>query len=473
MTELPAIRVGLEVHVRLATATKLFSPAPCGHGGDPNTRLHPHDLALPGTLPTTNVRAVELALRAALVLGCAPQRVSRFVRKHYAYPDLPKGWQTTQQDEPLALGGAIPCAGGTPWPLRRLHLEEDAGRLVHDGAVTFVDLDRAGVPLIEIVTEPRIASPAEVRACLQALRETLQFAGVTEGDMERGELRVDANVSLADAASTSPRVELKNLNSFRNVAAALAHEARRQADVVRSGGVVAQQTRAFDVGRGVTFAMREKVDAEAYTFLDEANLPELVVDDALLARVRADLPASAAARRARIAAQHSIDAATLDVLVTDRRLVDCFEATVALGGDGRRVAHCLVHEVLGRVHPADLGGASPRLTPQALAELVTAVTDGVVAPLAAKSILDRMLTTGVRVADAIAALDVGLIADDERLLPIVDAVLAEHRDAVDAFRSGVAKAFHALVGDAQRRLRGRAAPAALERLLRARLRADP
>lgn len=294
--------IGLEVHVQLRTQSKLFSPAPNAAGDQPNTRVDVVDLGLPGTLPVINARAIALAVRAAIAFGGEVQPVSHFARKHYFYPDLPKGYQISQYEDPYCRGGSVPLGNNRACKLTRIHLEEDAGKLIHTDAGTLIDLNRAGVPLIEIVGEPELHDPADAHAFLLQLREIVRFTGVSDGDMELGSLRCDANISMAAVgAPLGTKVEIKNLNSLKMVQRALEYEIRRQTAVLATGGLIRQETRLWNDEQAETRPMRSKEMADDYRYFPDPDLLPLCCDESLIANERANLSELPAARRERYA----------------------------------------------------------------------------------------------------------------------------------------------------------------------------
>jgi aspartyl-tRNA(Asn)/glutamyl-tRNA(Gln) amidotransferase subunit B len=475
----PRTVVGLEIHVQLLTASKMFCGCAVAFGAPPNTLVCPTCLGLPGALPVLNRRAVDLGLRTALALGCRVHPRSQFHRKNYYYPDLPKNYQISQYQyaghAPLATGGALEVGGGDARRvvrIRRVHLEEDTGRLVHaegaDGSL--VDFNRSGVPLMEIVTEPDLRSPGEAREFLTALRRLLQFAEVSSGRMEEGTLRCDANVSLEGAdGAPGVRTEVKNMNSIRAVERALAYEVARQVEAMRRGEAVAQETRHWDERRGVTFGSRSKEEAQDYRYFPEPDLVPLEVDEAWLARVRASLPELPAARRDRLMAAFGLGFADADRLTASPAMARFFEETVALLPDARAVANWLVGEVAAYLNQHDAEIDAIALTPRRLAALLRLIEDGTLSGRLAKEILVAMIEED-RDADAIVeARGLRQISDEAALGRIVEEVLAAHPGPVADLRAGKARALGFLVGQVMKATRGRANPEAVNRLLRERV----
>jgi aspartyl-tRNA(Asn)/glutamyl-tRNA(Gln) amidotransferase subunit B len=462
--------IGLEVHVQLGTATKLFSPAPNGPGELPNSRVHEVDLGLPGVLPVLNGRAVALAVRAGLALGGALQTHSRFARKHYFYPDLPKGYQISQYEEPFCVGGEVPLGDGRACALVRIHLEEDAGKLVHTDAGTLVDLNRAGVPLIEIVAQPTLHAAADAHAFLVHLREILRYAGVSECDMELGSLRCDANVSVAPPdAPLGTKVEIKNLNSFKMVQRAIEYEERRQGAVLRAGGRIVQETRLWNDEQGETRPMRSKEYAEDYRYVPDPDLPPLVLDDALLQRERHLLGELPAARRARYRESFGLPDYDVELLTHDKAVGDWFEQVVAAGAPPKTASNWVMTEVLRECKARGVVVAALPLSPPRLAELLRELEGGAITVVSARQAFQHMLQHGSDARTAIAALALGRITDATVLAPLAAGAIAALPAAAADVRAGKLRALDALKGHVMRATRGKADPAALDAVLRAQL----
>jgi aspartyl-tRNA(Asn)/glutamyl-tRNA(Gln) amidotransferase subunit B len=334
--------IGIECHVQLMTTTKIFSGSSAAFGAQPNSLTDPTVLGLPGALPVMNRRAVEFAVRLGLAAGCTIRPISRFARKHYFYPDLPKGYQISQYDEPLCEGGAIEFVlDGKPHKvaLTRIHMEEDAGKSSHLGGapISLVDLNRAGTPLCEVVSEPDIRSAEEAAEYMRALRQLVRWIGISDGNLEEGSLRCDCNVSLRPVGDPKfgTRTELKNINSFKFVQKAVEYEIARQAQILDGGGRIVQETRLWDAERGTSHSMRSKEDAHDYRYFPDPDLPPLRVPDATIAKIRAELPELPAARRARFMSEYGLAAADAKFLTDERPLADWFEAAARAHGDGK------------------------------------------------------------------------------------------------------------------------------------------
>jgi aspartyl-tRNA(Asn)/glutamyl-tRNA(Gln) amidotransferase subunit B len=469
--------IGLEVHVHLRTESKLFSPAPVVYGAPPNHAVHAIDLGLPGVLPVLNARAVELAIRAALATHCTVRPRSVFARKNYFYPDLPKGYQISQYEEPLATGGwlEVPAHGNggvRRVGITRIHIEEDAGKSIHDAAVagaegSHVDLDRAGVPLVEIVSEPDLRSPEEAGAYLRILRELLRWVGASDGDLEKGQLRCDANVSLRPrgSAELGVRTECKNLNSFRFVEGALRAEIARQARLLEAGERVVQATLHYDAVRETTRVMRLKENADDYRYFPEPDLLPLEVEEAEVARIRASLPELPEARRARLQAEHGLSEADAGVLTSSRALADYFESAARAHGSARSVAPWLLRDVLAALNERGLDVADGRLAPEALAELVRLVDAGRVTAKQARDLVPELVAEGGDPAALVRERGLGVVSDAGVLADAVDEVLRAHAALVERHRAGDEKVAHFLMGQVMKRLSGRGDPAAVRRIL--------
>jgi aspartyl-tRNA(Asn)/glutamyl-tRNA(Gln) amidotransferase subunit B len=475
--------IGLEVHAQLLTRTKLFCGCANRFGAPPNTLVCPACLGLPGALPVLNRQAVTLALRAALATGCAVQPVSVFERKNYFYPDLPKGYQISQYEKPLATGGfvAIAVADGGEKRVRlaRIHMEEDAGKLLHEGfpwssEKSGVDLNRAGVPLIEIVSEPDLRGPEEAHAYLTALRGVLLYAGVSDCNMEEGSLRCDANVSVRPwgTQALSTRAEIKNLNSFRNVARAVEHEIARQVALVESGGEVVQETRLWNAERGETAPMRSKEDAHDYRYFPEPDLPPLVVSREWVEESRASLPELPAHRRRRFASEYALPAYDAAVLTQEPDLAEYFEASARASGNAKAVSNWVMTEVLRKLKEGGHGIASCPVGPAALAGLVRLIDEGTISGKIAKDVFERMWATGEGAAAIVEREGLTQLSDDSALEAVVAEVVADSPEQAASYRGGKAAALSWFVGQVMRRTGGRANPQRVNALLRKALGGD-
>ena len=463
--------IGLETHVELATASKLFCPCTTAFGGPPNTHCCPVCMGLPGALPVLNEKAVELAVQAGLALGCTVTRSSRFDRKNYFYPDLPKAYQISQLYAPIARDGALDIGGGRTVRIHELHLEEDAGKLVHDGGVTRCDYNRCGIPLIEIVTEPDLRTAGEAVSYLERLKETLQYLGVSDCRMQEGSLRCDVNLSVRPAGSDrlGTRTEMKNLGSFRAVSRAIAWESARQIALLEAGGAVAQETRRWDEDREASFAMRAKENAQDYRYFPEPDLPPLELSGAYLERLRAQQPELAAAKRERYQADWGLPAYDTEMLTSQRALAEFFEQVVALGTDPKQAANWIMGEVLGALSAHGLEAGDMRLTPPTLARLIRLVGEGKLNRNTAVKVFEAVFETDGDVDAYVRAHGLEQVSDANLVARVVEEVLAASEKSVADYRAGKEKAFGFLVGQVMRRLKGQAAPAVVHRVLREKL----
>lgn len=464
--------VGLEVHVQLKTRTKAFCACSTNFGDAPNANTCPVCLALPGALPVLNRHAVELAVRAALALGCTVHARSVFARKNYFYPDLPKGYQISQAEFPVATGGQVMLPDGGAIGITRLHMEEDAGKSIHDRfpGMTAIDLNRSGVPLIEIVGEPEIRNAAQAGAYLRALREVLLFAGVSDCSMEEGSLRVDANVSARPMGATElrARTEIKNLNSFSNVERALELEFARHVATYEAGGTIAQQTMLFDALKGEVRAARSKEGSHDYRYFPEPDLPPLLLTEAFVERQRAELPELPAARRERMRRDVGLGAKEAEALTAAVGTAQYYDAVTAASGDGKAAANWVLGEVLAALN-ADGGSIEDfPVTPERLAQLIALVKDGQVSSTAAKNLFQTMRTDAAAprvIAERDGLLQVG---DDSALIGWIDEVFAELPDEAARFAAGEKKLQGVLVGAVMKKSKGRADPKKVNQLLAAR-----
>jgi aspartyl-tRNA(Asn)/glutamyl-tRNA(Gln) amidotransferase subunit B len=456
--------IGLEVHAQIATATKMFCGCSTRFGAPPNSLICPVCTGMPGTLPAVNRAAVERAVRLGLALGAKVHRRSVFARKNYFYPDLPKGYQISQFDQPLCEGGAVPietdARGARRIRLTRIHLEEDAGQSTHLRGRTLVDLNRAGVPLCEVVSEPDMRSPAEAIAWMKSLRSVLRYLDVSDGNMEEGSFRCDANVSVrpVGALALGTKVEVKNLNSFRFVGQALEHEIARQVGLVQSGGEVRQETRRFDSRRGVTVRMRGKEDAHDYRYFPEPDLPPLVLDEARIAELGADLPELPDPRAQRYQRELGIPAGHAEVLVSERGLADWFEAAVALAGPvpPPTLASWTISEVLRlRAERGPSAGSLP-LAPGRLVQVVALVESRVVTHGIGKQLLDELWDRDVDPAEIVRERGWQQVDDGDELSACVRRVLAANPAEVARYRAGHTKLLGWLLGQVMREMGGRA-----------------
>ncbi len=472
--------IGLEIHVQLQTATKLFCGCTNAFGGRPNSRTCPVCLGMPGALPVLNQKAVEFAVRAALALGCQVNLRSRFARKNYFYPDLPKGYQISQYDQPIAGRGKFSFDCGqrrAEVRLLRLHLEEDAGKSIHSsmprsGTNSYVDLNRCGVPLIEIVSEPDLRSPAEASAFLAALRNTLRYVGVTDANMDEGSLRSDANISLRRCGQEhlNPKTELKNLNSFRFLRQALRFEVERQTALLEAGQPLTQSTRLFDEHTGKTVSMRAKEEAHDYRYFPEPDLVPVVLDEAAVANASKDIPQLPLARLDRFVEELGLSYEDASTLVEERTRADYFEALIGAGTVISEANKWVSNEIGRWLNEHNNSDFEVFPVPaEVLASLVEAVQSGAIPAGMAGKVMDRMAETGSGVAAILAEEDFQQISASDELALFVDKVIEAHPNEVEAVRGGREQVFGFLMGEVMRATRGKANPDTARKLLRARI----
>jgi aspartyl-tRNA(Asn)/glutamyl-tRNA(Gln) amidotransferase subunit B len=469
--------IGLEIHVQLKTQTKMFCASPTAYGGPPNTQVCPVCLGLPGALPTVNGRAVELGVKAALGLGATVHGTSVFARKSYFYPDLPKGYQITQHDRPLATDGAVdvPSAGGTARHvrIRRLHLEEDSGKSLHDRVegATAIDLNRAGTPLLEIVTEPDLASPADARAFLTQLKQALAYLDVSDCNMEEGSLRVDANVSLRrpGGGEGGTRTEIKNLNTFSGIEKALAFEVERQSRVLAGGGEVRPATLLWDAARGEAREIRGKEDGGDYRYFPEPDLPPLVLEDSWIDGVRRSLPEMPAKRVARFVEEYGITPGHAAVLTGTRDLADYYEAVARCGVSCQEAANWVMGEVLAAINAQSCALPQFRVRPRDLADLIAMMDEGILSRPAARQVFARMAETGEPPAQIVGEAGLGRVADAAAVSAWVDEALAAYPAEAERLRAGDAKLSAFFVGRVMNLSGGVADPAQVNSALKEKL----
>jgi aspartyl-tRNA(Asn)/glutamyl-tRNA(Gln) amidotransferase subunit B len=456
--------IGMEVHAQLATRSKMF----CGCSSDylaapPNASVCEVCLGMPGVLPVVNRRAVELVVRTGLALGSEIARHTKFDRKNYFYPDLPKGYQISQYDLPLCVGGRVDVGDRTV-RITRVHLEEDTGKLLHAGdalhsaAESLVDLNRSGVPLMEIVTEPDLHSADEARDYAVALRAILRAIGASDADMEKGQLRAEANVSVRPRGSgrLGVKTELKNINSFRALHRAVEHEIRRQVDLLEAGETVAQETRGWSEAEQRTYSQRSKEYAQDYRYFPDPDLPPLELDPAWVREVRASLPELPAARRARLVEQYGITEYDAGQLTQDAATVELFEATVAAGAPAKPAANWII-------------GAGRTPDAARLAELVQLVAAGTINRDQGQQVLEEALASGRAPAEIVQERGLAQVSDEAALAEVVERVIAEDPKAVADIRAGKVQAISSLVGRVRKATGGRANPRVVDQLLRKRL----
>jgi aspartyl-tRNA(Asn)/glutamyl-tRNA(Gln) amidotransferase subunit B len=471
--------IGLEVHVQLLTASKIFCSCSTRFGASPNTNVCPVCLGLPGALPVLNRAAVEFAVLAAMALNCRINRRSIFARKNYFYPDLPKGYQISQYDQPLAEFGSIWVGGGgedKKIGITRLHLEEDAGKSLHEGfadaaRTTAIDLNRSGVPLIEIVSEPEISSPQEAYEYLTRLKEIILYTGVSDCNMEEGSLRCDANVSVRPRGEKQlgTKTEIKNVNSFRFIRQALEYEVERQIGVLESGGHVTQETRLYEANQGKTYSMRSKEEAHDYRYFPEPDLPPLIIAESWEKEIRSKLPELPEARRKRLVAEYGVTEYDAQVLTSTRNLADQFEAAAKAAKNPKRVANLVQAELLGRLKARGLDITQSPISMKGIAISADLVEEGAISGKMLKQLYDLCFERLEDFAEAYQKEKPEQISDRSQLDTIIEQVIAANPKQLEQYRAGKKTILGFFVGQVMKASKGQANPALVNELLRQKL----
>ncbi len=470
------IVVGLEVHAQVTSASKLFSGASATYGGAPNTHVSLVDAAMPGMLPVLNGECVRQAVRTGMALGAQINRWSRFDRKNYFYADLPQGYQISQLYHPIVGEGALTVEPEGEAPktigIERIHLEQDAGKSVHEQSPTlsYVDLNRSGVALMEIVSKPDMRSPAQAGAYVRSLREVLRYVGSCDGNMDEGSMRADVNVSVRKAgAEFGTRTETKNVNSVRFVMAAIEHEARRQVDVLESGGTIVQETRLFDPDKGVTRSMRSKEDAHDYRYFPDPDLLPVELSDEFMAECAASLPELPSAKRARYEAALGISPYNAAVLTADKETADWFEALLATGAPAKAAANWVTGELFGALKRLDKEIAASPVTPTAAGELLALSADGTLSGPLAKQVFEIMLDTGDAPGAIVEAHGLRQVSDTGAIDDVIASILAANAEKVAQYKGGKEALFGFFVGQTMKAMGGKASPGVVNERLRAAL----
>lgn len=469
--------IGLEVHVQLATKSKLFSGSSTNFGAEPNTQANLYDLALPGTLPVLNEEALKMAVRFGLAVNAEIGRRSVFDRKNYFYPDLPKGYQVSQLDHPTVGKGelSIVLEDGTEKiiGITRAHMEEDAGKSLHEDyqGYTGIDLNRAGTPLLEIVSEPDLRSAKEAVAYLKKLHAIVRYLGISDGDMSQGSMRCDANVSVRRKgdAGFGTRAEIKNVNSFRFVEKAINHEVERQIELIEDGGRVVQETRLYDSDLDETRSMRSKEVANDYRYFPEPDLLPVVIDDAFIEAIRETLPELPDEKRERFVSQYGLSDYDAGVLVSERELAEFFEAVAERCGDAKLAANWVSVDLTGVLNRRDTSIAESPVSPQQLGDLIRRIIDNTISGKIAKQVFEILIEQGGEVDAIIEEKGLKQVTDTAAIEKLVDQVIAENPEQVQQYRDGKEKVFGFFVGQAMKASKGKANPAQLNEWLREKL----
>lgn len=470
--------IGLEVHAQLLTGSKIFCSCSASFGQQPNSATCSVCLGLPGALPVLNKRAVEFALKMILAVGGEVGKQSVFARKNYFYPDLPKGYQISQYDKPIGLGGAISFVDdgiAKNINLTRIHLEEDAGKSLHPESssqdYTRVDVNRCGTPLIEIVSEPEIRTPHEAFLYLHSLKQIVEYLGICDGNMEEGSLRCDANISIRPVGDNrlGTKTEVKNMNSIRGVERAITYEIGRQIAVVSSGGTIEQQTLLYNDSDGKCYPMRSKEESHDYRYFPDPDLVRLSIDDTWIAEVAASQPELPMTRRQRFTGEYGIPAYDAEVLTTTRQLADYFESVVGTCSDAKAASNWIMTEVLARLKDQQTGISEFAITPLRLGELIGKIKEKVITGKMAKDLFELMLSDKRHVDVIISEKGLAPVTDSGDLEKLIDEIIADHPDEVARYREGKTKLFAFFVGQLMKATQGKADPQTAGALLRARL----
>lgn len=468
--------IGLEIHCELKTKTKIFCGCATGFGAEQNTHVCPVCLGLPGVLPTINKRVVEFAIKAGLATNCKINQYSKFDRKNYYYPDLPKNWQTSQYDLPICVNGWVDIdVDGEKKRIRltRIHMEEDAGKLVHSGTTikdslsSDVDYNRTGVPLLEIVSEPDMRSAAEARAYMEKIKAIMEYIDVSNCRMEEGNLRADINVSLRPEGSETlgTRTEMKNINSFKNLEDAINYEIERQTEVLEDGGHVVQETRTFDPARGITLSMRSKENAHDYRYMPEPDLPPIITSDETIEKYRQELPELPDARRARLEKEYGLSDYDAGIITSSRAMAEYFDAVVGTGADPKLAANWIMGDLAKNLNEENLDIAQSPVSAERLGKMIGLIMKDTISGKIAKKVFKEMWTSPDDPEKIVKEKGLIQITDTSAIEPAVDAAIAANPKAVAEYKGGKKKALGALVGQVMKATRGKANPQMVNQLL--------
>lgn len=468
--------IGLEIHCELKTKTKIFCGCATGFGAEQNTHVCPVCLGLPGVLPTVNKRVVEFGIKAGLATNCTINKYSKFDRKNYYYPDLPKNWQTSQYDLPIAEHGWVDIdVDGEKKRIRltRIHMEEDAGKLVHSGttikdsATSNVDYNRTGVPLLEIVSEPDLRSAEEARAYMEKIKAIMEYIDVSNCRMEEGNLRADINVSLRPAGTKElgTRTEMKNINSFKNLEDAINYEIERQQEVLEDGGHVVQETRTFDPARGITLSMRSKENAHDYRYMPEPDLPPIVTSEETIEKYRSELPELPDARRARLEKEYGLSDYDAGIITSSRAMAEYFDAVVATGADPKLAANWIMGDLAKNLNEDGIDIAKSPVSAERLGKMIGLIMKDTISGKIAKKVFKEMWTNEDAPEKIVKDKGLVQITDTGAIEAAVDAAIAANPKAVEEYKGGKKKAIGALVGQVMKATRGKANPQMVNKML--------
>lgn len=468
--------IGLEIHCELKTKTKIFCGCATGFGAEQNTHVCPVCLGLPGVLPTVNKRVVEFGIKAGLATNCTINKYSKFDRKNYYYPDLPKNWQTSQYDLPIAEHGWVDIdVDGEKKRIRltRIHMEEDAGKLVHSGttikdsATSNVDYNRTGVPLLEIVSEPDLRSAEEARAYMEKIKAIMEYIDVSNCRMEEGNLRADINVSLRPAGTEElgTRTEMKNINSFKNLEDAINYEIERQQEVLEDGGHIVQETRTFDPARGITLSMRSKENAHDYRYMPEPDLPPIVTSEETIEKYRSELPELPDARRARLEKEYGLSDYDAGIITSSRAMAEYFDAVVATGADPKLAANWIMGDLAKNLNEDGIDIAKSPVSAERLGKMISLIMKDTISGKIAKKVFKEMWTNEDDPEKIVKDKGLVQITDTGAIEAAVDAAIAANPKAVAEYKGGKKKAIGALVGQVMKATRGKANPQMVNKML--------
>ncbi|WP_409022079.1 Asp-tRNA(Asn)/Glu-tRNA(Gln) amidotransferase subunit GatB [Dellaglioa sp. P0083] len=467
--------IGLEVHIEMKTNSKAFSPSKVDFGAEPNTNTNVIDWGYPGVLPTANKGAIEYGMRAALALNCEITKDNHFDRKNYFYPDNPKAYQITQSEEPIGRNGflEIEVNGETKKiGIEEMHVEEDAGKNTHNpNGYSYVDLNRQGTPLIEIVSRPDIKTPEEAYTYLEKLRQVIQFTGVSDVKMEEGSMRIDVNISINPIGQPGygTKTEMKNLNSFENVRKGLEFEEKRQMNVLMSGGIVQQETRRFDAPTGTTILMRVKEGASDYRYFPEPDIPPIHISDDWIQEVRESIPEMPDKRRTRYASELGLPEYDAEVLTQTKEMSDFFEDTIKLNADPKLAANWLMGEVNAFMNTNKLNLQDTKLTPTNLAGMINLITDETISSKIAKKVFQEIIKNGSEPKAWVESKGLVQLSDPAKLQPIIDGILDNNEQSIEDFKNGKDRAVGFLIGQIMKQTQGQANPNVVNKLLMASL----